>query len=575
MRSRRFPFVSCLLLASLAAPALGSTLPLAVTAKPAPEELAPRVDQIFAEYGAGSPGCALGVIRDGGLVYSKGYGLASLEHGVPLTPQTVLDIGSTAKQFTAAAILLLAQDGKLSLDDDIRKFVPEMPDYGKPITLRHLLHHTSGIRDYIGILQLGGIKFEDVATEEESLALIARQKALEFSPGEQYAYSNSGYFLLSVVVERVSGKPIRELAQERIFGPLGMTSTLYLDDHTLVVPRLATSYLPRPEGGFRVVLSDWEQTGDGGIKTTVEDLAKWDRNFYDPKVGGPALIEQLQTTGVLDSGEKIPYARGLFVDEYRGLRRVAHNGGWMAFAAEMVRFPDERLTVITLCNAGNVDPSGLAQQVADLYLADRLQPADPPPAEPAAMAATTAPQSSPAVDLSAYEGLFLNPVTSQVRRVYLKEGKLLYEREPGNETELAPLGQDRFVMVGSPGAIEIHFSSTPGGHREMRIPAAPGSPLFQAVEPASRSAVDLAGLAGSYFSEELGIAYTLAVKDGQLVLTYANRLPAVILQPAFADAFRAPGFGLLRLTRDAEKRITGFTVSAGRISNLGFTRVPA
>ncbi len=561
MRSRLFAFVPGLLFASLAAPAL---------AKPASEELAPRVDQIFAEYGAGSPGCALGVVRDGGLAYSKGYGLASLEHGVPLTPQTVLDIGSTAKQFTAAAILLLAQDGKLSVDDDIRKHVPEMPDYGKPITLRHLLHHTSGIRDYIGILQLGGIKFEDVATEEESLALIARQKALEFSPGEQHAYSNSGYFLLSVVVERVSGKPIREFAQERIFGPLGMTSTLYLDDHTLVVPRLATSYLPRPEGGFRVVLSDWEQTGDGGIKTTVEDLAKWDRNFYDPKVGGPALIEQLQTTGVLNSGEKIPYARGLFVDEYRGLRRVAHNGGWMAFAAEMVRFPDERLTVITLCNIGNVDPSGLAQQVADLYLADRLQPAEPPPAE--SKPATT-PQGSPAVDLSSYPGLFFNPVTSQVRRIYTKEGKLFYEREPGNESELAPRGEDRFVMVGVPGSVEVHFATTPDGHREVRVSGAPGSPIFQAVEPASGSAVAQAGLAGTYFSEELGIAYTLAVKDGQLVLIYANRLPAVILQPAFADAFRAPGFGLLRLTRDAEKGITGFTVSAGRIRGLGFTRV--
>lgn len=570
MWSRRFPFVSCLLLASLACPALGSTLPLAVTAKPSPEELAPRVDQIFAEYGAGSPGCVLGVVRDGGLVYSKGYGLASLELGVPLTPQTVIDIGSIAKQFTATSILLLAQDGKLSVDDNIRKFIPEMPDYGTPITLRHLLHHTSGIRDYIGILTLGGINIEDVATAEESLALIARQKALNFSPGEQHSYSNSGYFLLSVVVERVSGKPIRAFAQERIFGPLGMTSTQYLDDHTLVIPRLATSYVPRPEGGFRLVTSDWEQTGDGGIKTTVEDLAKWDRNFYDPKVGGPALIEQLQTTGVLNSGEKIPYARGLFVDEYRGLRRVAHNGGWMAFASDMTRFPDERLSVITLCNIGNVDPTALSTQVADLYLADRLQPEGPPPAEPKPAAAA---QVSPAVDLSSYPGLFFNPVTSQVRRVYAKEGKLFYEREPGNETELAPLGQDRFVMVGSPGAVEIHFSTTPDGRREMHIPAAAGSPLFEAVEPSSPSAEREAGLPGTYFSEELGIAYTLAVKDGHLVVTHANRLPAVVLQPAFADAFRAPGFGLLRLTRDAGKKVTGFTVNAGRIRGLGFTRV--
>jgi CubicO group peptidase (beta-lactamase class C family) len=561
MRSSLSPFVSGLLLASLACPAL---------AKPAPEELSPRVDQIFAEYGSDSPGCALGVVRDGGLVYSKGYGLASLELGVPISPQTVFDIGSIAKQFTATAILLLAQDGKLSVDDDIRKHIPEMPDYGTPITLRHLLHHTSGIRDYIGILRLGGINLEDVATEEESLALIARQKALDFSPGERFSYSNSGYFLLSVVVERVSGKPIRAFAQERIFGPLGMTSTQYLDDHTMVIPRSATSYVPRPDGGFRLVTSDWEQTGDGGIKTTVEDLVKWDRNFYDPKVGGPALIEQLETTGVLNSGEKIDYARGLFVDEYRGLRRVAHNGGWMAFASDMTRFPDERLSVITLCNIGNVDPTDLSTQVADLYLADRLQPAAPPPAEPKMAAA---PQASPGVDLSPYPGLFFNPVTSQVRRIYAKEGKLFYEREPGNESELAPLGQDRFAMVGAPGSVEVHFSTAPDGHREMIVPGAPVSPLFQAVEPASPSAETETGLAGTYFSEELGTSYTLAVKDGHLVLTHANRLPALVLQPAFADAFRAPGFGLLRLTRDAGKKVTGFTVNAGRIHGLGFTRV--
>lgn len=561
MRSRLLSLFSCLLLVNLAAPAW---------AKPAPEALASQVDKIFAEYGASSPGCALGVVRDGGLVYSKGYGLASLEHGVPLTPQSVFDIGSVAKQFTAASILLLAQDGKLSLDDDVRKFVPEMPDYGTPITLRHLLHHTSGIRDYIALLTLGGINIEDVATQEESLAFIARQKTLVFRPGDEYSYSNSGYFLLSVIVERVSGKTMRAFAQERIFGPLGMTSTQYLDDHTLVIPRRATSYLPRPEGGFLLVTSDWKQTGDGGILTTVEDLAKWDQNFYDPKVGGPALIEQLETTGVLNSGEKIEYARGLAVDEYRGLRRVSHNGGWMAFVSEMIRFPTERFSVITLCNLGTADMTAMTLQVVDLYLVDRLQPADPAPAASTPAAAT---QGSPAVDLSSYPGLFLNPVTSQVRRIYVKEGKLFYEREPGNESELAPLGQDRFAMIGPPIPTEVHFSTTPEGLREMRIPQAPGSPLFQAVEPAS--AEDRAGLAGTYYSEELDVTYTLSEKEGNLVLKKENRLPAAVLQPAFAGAFRAPGVGLLRVTRDSGKKVTGFKINAGRIRGIEFIRVGA
>lgn len=558
----RLPLVSSLLLMSLTAPAW---------AKPAPEELAPRVDQIFAEYGESSPGCALGVVRDGELIYSKGYGLATLEHGVPLTRQTALDIGSIAKQFTATAILLLAQDGKLSVDDNIRKFIPEIPDYGTPITLLHLLHHTSGIRDYIDLLTLGGINFEDVATKEEALAAIARQKALNFAPGDEHNYSNSGYFLLSVVVERVSGKTMREFAQERIFGPLGMTSTQYLDDHTLVIPRRAASYRPRPDGGFRAEMCNWEQTGDGGILTTVEDLAKWDQNFYNPKVGGPGLIEQLETTGGLNSGEKIDYARGLNVDEYRGLRRVSHNGGWVAFVAEMMRFPDERFSVITLCNVGTANPTGLALQVADLYLADRLQPADPKPAPTAPPTPITAPQASPAVDLSSSPGLFFNPTTGQVLRIHAREGKLFFEQGP-REVELAPLGPDRFAAVNFPVPLEMSFSTSPDGLRELRVHLPNDVLVFQSVEPASLSAADRAGLAGTYFSEELDVAYTLAVEEGNLVLKYANRLPARVLKPAFADAFTAPGIRLLRLTRDSGKKVTGFTISVGRIRGIGFTR---
>ncbi|HWN41001.1 MAG TPA: serine hydrolase domain-containing protein, partial [Thermoanaerobaculia bacterium] len=401
--------ISCLLLAT--APALAAT--------PPPES----VDKVFSDYGKDGPGCALAVVRDGAIVHSKGYGLASVEHGAPITPQTVFDIGSTSKQITAASILLLAQDGKLSLDDDVRKHIPEMPDLGTPVTLRHLLHHTSGVRDYIELLQLGEISFEDVATDDDALAALSRQKALDFRPGDEHNYSNSGYFLLSLVVKRASGKTLREFAQERIFTPLGMSSTQILDDHTLVIPRRAASYAPRRDGGFRLAIANWEQTGDGAVQTTVEDLAKWDRNFYDPKVGGPALIEQLQVKGVLNDGSTIPYARGLVVDEHRGLRRVQHGGGWAGYRAEMIRFPDERLSVITLCNRGDANPTGLAMQVAELYLADRMKPVEPEPTAAAATAPTSA-----AVDAARYAGLLWNPQNGMVRRIYGKEGKLFYER---------------------------------------------------------------------------------------------------------------------------------------------------
>ncbi|HVG07418.1 MAG TPA: serine hydrolase domain-containing protein [Thermoanaerobaculia bacterium] len=539
---------SCLLLS--AAPALA--------ANPTPES----VDQVFSEYGKDGPGCALAVVRDGTIVHSKGYGLASVEHGVPITPQTVFDIGSTSKQITATAILLLAQDGKLSLDDDVRKHIPEMPDLGTPVTLRHLLHHTSGVRDYIELLQLGEISFEDVATDDDALAALSRQKGLDFRPGDEHSYSNSGYFLLSLVVKRTSGKTLREFAQERIFTPLGMSSTQILDDHTLVIPRRAASYAPRRDGGFRLEIANWEQTGDGAVQTTVEDFAKWDRNFYDPKVGGPALVEQLQVKGVLNDGSTIPYARGLVVDEHRGLRRVHHGGAWAGYRAQMIRFPDERLSVITLCNRGDADP-GLAMQVAELYLADRMKPDVP---EPTAASATAAPSAT--VDAARYSGLFWNPQNGMVRRIYGKDGKLFYERGQGNESELVPLGGDRFTLTGGPA--EVLFPSP----REMHVLVPGDKPVvFQGVEPFAPAPAELAAYAGTFYSEELDMTFKLSVEDGRLVLRTRRQHEPVPLEPVFANAFRFPGGGpLLRFTRTG-KEITGFSMGNARARNLGFTRV--
>lgn len=543
---------SCLLLS--AAPALAAI--------PPPES----VDQVFSEYGKDGPGCALAVVKDGAILHSKGYGLASVEHGVPITPQTVFDIGSTSKQITAASILLLAQDGKLSLDDDVRKHIPEMPDFGTPVTLRHLLHHTSGVRDYIELLQLGEISFEDVATDDDALVALSRQKALDFRPGDEHSYSNSGYFLLSLVVKRTSGKTLREFAQERIFTPLGMSSTQILDDHTRVIPRRAASYAPRRDDGFRLAIANWEQTGDGAVQTTVEDLAKWDRNFYDPKVGGPALVEQLQVKGVLNDGSTIPYARGLIVDEHRGLRRVLHGGGWAGYRAEMIRFPDERLSVITLCNRGDANPTRMAMQVAELYLADRMKPAAP---EPPAASKPAAPVTPAEVDAARHAGLFWNPVTGQVRRIVARDGKLFYERGPGNESELAPLGNGRFSMIGTPVETAVVFAS-----REMRVEPAGEKPIvFQGVEPFAPTPAELAAYAGTFYSEELDMSFKLSVEKDRLVLRTRRQHEPVPLDPVFADAFRFPGGGgpLLRFTRTG-KEITGFSMGNARARNLGFTR---
>ncbi|UCC49969.1 MAG: beta-lactamase family protein [Gemmatimonadota bacterium] len=346
------------------------------------KELEARVDSVFAEYdNTRSPGCALGVIRDGKFVLKRGYGMANLEHGIPNSPTTVFRIGSTSKQFTAAALVLLAADGKLSLDDDIRRFLPEMRDYGTPVTIRHLLHHTSGVRDYLMLMTLRGKRGYDWYTDDEVVSIVARQRELNFEPGEQFLYSNSGYFLLSQIVKRASGMSLREYAADRIFGPLGMEHTHFHDDHAEIVPNRASGYAQAEDGGFRISMTTLDMVGDGGVFTTVEDLYHWDQNFYRPRVGGQSFLDQLLTRGVLSNGDTLDYALGLGHAVYRGLDVVRHGGAFVGFRADMMRCPSERFTVICLCNLSTASPSRLAERVTDIFLEDRLAPVEEEPEE--------------------------------------------------------------------------------------------------------------------------------------------------------------------------------------------------
>jgi len=334
------------------------------------------VDEIFAPWDdPDSPGCSLAVVQDGEITYEQGYGGANLDWRIPIAPDTVFYVGSVSKQFTAAAVALLALDGEISLDDDIRVYFPEMPAYRRPITVRHLVHHTSGIRDIYTLMALAGIRLEDVFSDQQAIALIAAQKETNFPPGDEYLYSNSGYFLLAQLVERVSGKPLREYAEEKIFAPLGMHDTHFHDLPSHVVERRATSYQRDDRDGFRVsYLGNFDKVGAGGLYTTVRDLLLWDRNFYTGDVGGEAFLDLIHTPGVLAGGDPITYAFGLTVDEYRGLRTVAHSGSMMGFKAAFLQFPGQRFTVLAACNLGEIEPMGLARRVADVYLAEALAP---------------------------------------------------------------------------------------------------------------------------------------------------------------------------------------------------------
>src|SRR5712664_1057399 len=340
------------------------------------EKSAAAVDEVFSDLTKpGSPGCALAVYRDGKIIYTKGYGLANIEENVAITPQSVFDIGSTSKQFTAASILLLEKQGKLSATDDVRKYIPELPSNGQKITILHLLNHTSGLRDYLSLMKLAGINTDSVTTDADALALITSQKALNFAPGSDFLYSNTGFFLLSVIVQRVSGKTLREFAGENIFAPLEMTHTQYRDNHAALIANRALAYEEREnKDGYTLDVSYFEQTGDGAVHTSVEDLLKWDENFYSGQIGGKELLSKIQEQGKLNNGKVLDYAKGLRIADYRGLRTVSHGGSWGGYRAELLRFPEQHFSVACLCNLGNARPSNRAQRVADIYLAGVMRP---------------------------------------------------------------------------------------------------------------------------------------------------------------------------------------------------------
>ena len=521
-----------------------------------------RIDRVFAPWNKpASPGCALGVVQQGRLVYSKGYGTANLELGVPITPQTVFDIGSLSKQFTAMSVLLLAQDGKLSLDDEIHQFVPELPAYGAPVTLRSMLHHSSGLPSYTDLFDLAGIPESDLTTDDDALALIARQRTLNFPPGRQYLYSDTNYFLLSLVVRRVSGETLREFARRRIFVPLGMRSSHFHDDHRMIVPRRATGYAPRPGGGFDIDMSNFEQLGDGSVMTTVEDLARWDRNFETPVVGGRGAVKLLQEAGVRTDGSRTPYAMGLILDEYRGVARVQHTGEWVGYRSSLLRFPKAKLSVILLCNAiGDLEPLALSERVADIYF--RVE--DSPPGQ--------APRSdSPATaEIASYTGAYWNAQTFAYLRFVEQAGALSLEGESAQR--LVYLGPGEFGGRNSSTRYSFHRAAD-----RLTVQASTDDSDPVILEHMPENTVqqsDLSDYAGVYYSEALGVSWTLEIRNA-LLRRRQWMLPAQELQAVLPDTFTgdlSEGGYALQFTRNNAGKVDGFAVGTGMVRPLHFSR---
>lgn len=409
------------------------------------------VDRLFQPWNRkGSPGCALALIQDGKIVYKRGYGQANLELNVPITPRSVFYLGSCSKQFTAMSVALLAREGKISLDDDIRKYIPEIPDYGQLISIRHLIHHTSGFRDYLTLLEIAGVPFGNYH-EEDVLELIGRQKELNFRPGEKYLYSNSGYFLLAVIVKRASGKSLREYANEKIFNPLGMKNTRFHDDFKELIPNRASGYFPGPGGCFLNFISTFDCVGSGGLYSTVEDLSLWDLNFEQAKIGGPELIRQIQSPGTLTNGEVLDYAFGLIVGTYRGLKTVSHGGALGGYRAMMARFPEQNFSVICLANLSTSSLGQLGWKIADIYLENYFckeegkedkakEESSKPPAPD-----LPKPPSLTAEELRAYTGEYWSEELGVSFFVSLEEGKLTLIRKNAAALPLLIRRPDHFA----------------------------------------------------------------------------------------------------------------------------------
>lgn len=521
-------------------------------------ELEAKVDALFDKYGSTTPGAVAAVIRAGEIVYCHAYGMADLERNVPLTASSVFNIASMSKQFTAMGIALLVVRGKLQLADDVHQYLPELPEYGRPIRVGHLLHHTSGLKDYGQILQRGDFTTLDCMTRDRVLPLVFRQRTLNFLPGDEFDYSDTNYVLLALIVERISGGTFAEFARKEIFEPLGMAETRVCDDVGRIVPGRALGYA-KSGNGWRLGDSYSEVGGAGDVFTTAGDLAKWDRNFYDMKVGGQEAHDILLRTEPLNDGFPNNYAGGLKILEVRGLVAIEHSGGEVGYDVDMIRFPDQRLTVAVLTNdRDDSQPKTFAQRIADLYLPVRGDPPESPKPEPSAEPYKLDPNT-----LQPFAGLYWDGRTDAVRRLVVSKGGLFNAKLPDLKfAPMDPVGPNHFTR----GVVDYTLTQDP-------VTLSRGLPgtkpvTFRRVEPAALDPHDLEACAGTYYCDDADVTYGVFVDHGTLVLRRRGRADERLV-PAFKDAyFGDPG---LLVFRHAEDRVV-LDVMGERLRKLEFAR---
>lgn len=531
-------------------------------AQPTQPEAGAKVDALFAPFNSTTPGCAVGVGKDGSAVFSKGYGMADLEHGVPITPRTMFNMASVSKQFTALTVLMLAKENKLALNDSVRKYVPELPPYADKITIYHLLTHTSGLRDYLTLGELAGLPANETAYSDDIvLRMLLRQQGLNFAPGTRNLYSNSGYVLLAIIVGRVAGKPLNEVARAQIFGPLGMSDTLFQPDHTGLIKNQAFGYDLR-KGAWHAFNSRLDLVGDGGVYSSVDDMFHWMGNFDAPKVGADAL-SAMETPARLAGGKTVGYGMGLTLSAYRGLKVVEHFGALAGYRAEDMWFPAEKLSVVVLCNTNLVNPAQLARKISDLYLKEALQPAPALAYEPEV-----------AVDpklLDAYVGDYeLSP--GSIVSIIREKDHLLSRTTGQSATPMYAVSDTAFRLRTAPAEVDFD-AATGGGSAQSAVLHQEGAlvPMKRVAIPRP-SAEQLKAYQGRFYSPELDVAYyVLDRAEGALEVLYPGG--EITLEPVGADTFAGPRIGVVKFVCARGHACSGLSIDDGRALNLRFVRV--
>lgn len=515
----------------------------------------------------GSPGCAVGVTRYGALIYQRYFGLADLERHVPITPKTKFFVASTSKQFTAMAVVLLASDGKLSLDDDVRKYVPELPDLRQKITIRHLLTHTSGLREETNLLTMAGWRNSDLQTENDIMRLLRRQQGLNFRPGDEYMYSNSGFVLAAGIVKRVAGMSFPEFVAKRIFQPLGMTHTQFVDDRDKIMEDRAVGYwtLASDDGSYQIVDAPFAYVGPTGVLTTLHDLALWDRNFYTMKVGGRAARDLIDTPGRLNDGSSTGYGLGIYIGSYRGQPTLSHAGSDPGFKADFVHFLQQHLTVEVMCNAFEISPTPIVHGIADVLV---------PVAAPSAgdIKADVA-EVAPPTDIASFAGRYWNRDIAQATTILHENGKLLVDAGNEGKFELRHIGGNRFLLPVAPRRYVLTFSRGSDGTMWVRSEIGSERPVEYAAVSAASESPPPTQYAGRYYSPELDVEWTVAAKDGKLSVI-RTRYGEEQLSPLLPNVFQMNGgFFTIEFARPVGETSPSFEVTTERVRHLKFVRV--